>query len=149
MKTLFEKTAVLEVKQRMSALQPESQRVWGKMDAAQAMAHCSATMEMAVGDRFPPRLMIGRILGPIFKSTYSNEKPMQQGSPTDKSLIINDPRDLAKERERLAGLINRFFAGGAEGCTRHPHCFFGPLTPTEWATGMYKHLDHHLRQFGV
>jgi len=58
-------------------------------------------------------------------------------------------RDLKAERERLRGLIERFVAGGRAGCTTHPHSFFGKLTPEEWAILMYKHLDHHLRQFGV
>jgi LPS sulfotransferase NodH len=49
----------------------------------------------------------------------------------------------------LFGLVNRFVAAGANGCTNHPHSFFGQLTPDEWAILMYKHLDHHLRQFGV
>ena len=48
-----------------------------------------------------------------------------------------------------AVLIDRFAAAGPKGCTTHPHSFFGPLTPDEWAILMYKHLDHHLRQFGV
>ena len=51
------------------------------------------------------------------------------------------------ERDRLNTLIDRFSTAGPEGCTRTPHCFFGDLTPDEWAIGMYKHLDHHLRQF--
>jgi LPS sulfotransferase NodH len=49
----------------------------------------------------------------------------------------------------LRGLIDRFAAAGPQGCTKNPHSFFGRLTPQEWATLMYKHLDHHLRQFGV
>ena len=69
--------------------------------------------------------------------------------PTHPSLVVSNERDLARERERLAGLVDRFSAAGAAGCTRHPHPFFGELTPAEWGTGMYKHLDHHLRQFGV
>jgi transposase InsO family protein len=56
---------------------------------------------------------------------------------------------LGKERDRLSGLIDKFAAGGAAGCTRNPHSFFGKMTPEEWAILMYKHLDHHLRQFGV
>jgi len=56
---------------------------------------------------------------------------------------------LGTERERLSGLIDKFAAGGAAGCTKNPHSFFGRLTPEEWAILMYKHLDHHLRQFGV
>jgi len=57
--------------------------------------------------------------------------------------------DMGHPLVRLAGLIDRFAAGGPAGCTQHPHSFFGPLTPDEWAILMYKHLDHHLRQFGV
>jgi hypothetical protein len=74
---------------------------------------------------------------------------MRRNSPTSKELIIVDHRELDAERERLSGLIDRFAATGAAGCTPHPHAFFGPLTPDEWATLMYKHLDHHLRQFGA
>ena len=145
MKTLFDRSTVVEIKQRLSALYPGSERIWGKMDAAQALAHCSAAMEMALGDTLPPRLLIGRLLGPLFRSAYSNEKPMQRGSPTHPSLVVSDQRDLARERERLGGLVDRFSVGGSEGCTRHPHPFFGELTPAEWGTGMYKHLDHHFR----
>jgi LPS sulfotransferase NodH len=46
-------------------------------------------------------------------------------------------------------MIDRFVAAGPKGCTTHPHSFFGRLTAEEWAILMYKHLDHHLRQFGV
>ncbi len=53
------------------------------------------------------------------------------------------------EQHRLSALIDRFAAAGPAGCTTHPHTFFGPLTPQEWAALMYKHLDHHLRQFGA
>jgi len=49
----------------------------------------------------------------------------------------------------LCALIDRFAVGGPQCCTKHPHTFFGQMTPEEWATLMYKHLDHHLRQFGV
>jgi hypothetical protein len=92
---------------------------------------------------------IGRLLGPIAKPDFLSEKPMKHNSPTDKSFVIHDERDFVAEQERLLGLIDRFAAGGPGGCTRHPHSFFGPLTPEEWARGMYKHLDHHLRQFGA
>ena len=149
MKSLFDRSTVVEIEQRLRVLHPESQRLWGKMDAAQALAHCSAGMEMALGDTLAPRLLIGRLIGPLFRSAYSNEKPMQPGAPTHPALRVTDPREFARERERLAGLVDRFSSAGPGGCTTHPHPFFGKLTPAEWGTGMYKHLDHHLRQFGV
>lgn len=82
-------------------------------------------------------------------SAGGNDQPMRRNSPTAPDLVIRDERDLGAERERLNGLIDRFAAGGPAGCTTHPHTFFGPMTPQEWATLMYKHLDHHLRQFGA
>ena len=45
--------------------------------------------------------------------------------------------------------FDRFVNGGPRVCTTHPHPFFGRLTPAEWAIQQYKHLDHHLRQFGA
>ncbi len=74
---------------------------------------------------------------------------MRRNSATEKSLIVSDERDFAAERQRLCESIDRFAAAGPAGCTKHPHFFFGPLTPEEWAALMYQHLDHHLRQFGV
>jgi hypothetical protein len=150
MKNLFEATTVEEVKERLAQLRADSDRQWGKMNLAQMLAHCSAAMEMAVGEKNPPRILIGRLLGRLAKkSMIVNQKPMPRNAGTDKSLMVIDDRDLAAESQRLRKLIDRFAAGGPEICTRHPHFFFGPLSPLEWSALMYQHLDHHLRQFRV
>jgi Protein of unknown function (DUF1569) len=150
MKNLFEAATVEEVKGRIARLTPDSDRLWGKMNPAQALAHCSAAMEMAVGKRTPPRILIGRLLGRLAKkSMIVNEKPMPRNAGTEKSLVVGDERDFVAERLRLSEFIDRFAAGGPAVCTKHPHFFFGPLTPLEWAALMYQHLDHHLRQFQV
>ncbi len=150
MKNLFEAAKVAEVKERMAELRPDSERQWGTMNAAQAVAHCSAGLEMAMGEIRPPRMLMGRIIGRMVKPmALGNDEPMRRNSPTVKDLVMQDERDLRTERERLCGLIERFAAAGPGACTTHPHSFFGRLTPEEWATLMYKHLDHHLRQFGV
>lgn len=150
MKNLFDAARVKEVKERLARLQPDSERQWGSMNAAQAVAHCSASLEMALADKTPPRMFIGGIIGRLIKPlVLRDDKPMRRNSPTMKSLIMKDQRELGTERERLYVMIDRFTAAGQAGCTKHPHSFFGPLTPDEWAVLMYKHLDHHLRQFGV
>jgi len=150
MKNMFEAADVEEVKGRLAQLRPDSERLWGTMNAAQAIAHCSAGIEMTTGDIRPPRALIGRIIGPMVKSkALGSDEPMHRNSPTSKQLRVQGERDLEAERERLRGLINRFFAAGPQACTTHPHAFFGPLLPEEWAILMYKHLDHHLRQFGA
>jgi Protein of unknown function (DUF1569) len=150
MKNLFETSRAEEVKERMAQLRPDSNRLWGKMNPAQALEHCSRGIELALGDRTPPKMFLGRILGWIVKPlALGNDEPMRRNSPTVKGLVVEDEQDLVTERERLRGLIDRFTAAGPAGCTTHPHSFFGRLTPQEWAILMYKHLDHHLRQFGV
>ncbi|MDE3196338.1 MAG: DUF1569 domain-containing protein, partial [Acidobacteriota bacterium] len=132
-------------------LEPQTGRHWGRMTPPQMLAHCSLSMQWALGDAVPekgplPVRLIGRLVKPM---VFRNEDPLRKNSPTAKSLIVADERDLGKERERLSALIDRFVAGGAAKCTKNPHSFFGKMTPEEWSILMYKHLDHHLRQFGV
>ena len=149
MKNLVQSEAVDEIISRIDKLQPISQRQWGKMDVAQMMAHCSASVDMATGRLKIPRAFIGRLVGPLFKSIYTNEKPFSQNAPTAQELKFADPHDFAREQEMLKQKVHEFHRGGEAQCTKHPHPFFGALTPQEWARGTYKHLDHHLRQFGA
>jgi Protein of unknown function (DUF1569) len=151
LKNLFDGTVANEVKDRLAHLEPHSERRWGKMTAAQMLAHCSVSMQWAVGDAVPekaalPARAMGRLIKPL---VFRNDDPMRKNSPTVKSLLVAGERDFGEERDRLHGLIDRFAAAGPAGCTSNPHSFFGKLTPDEWAIIMYKHLDHHFRQFGV
>jgi len=150
MKHLFEPATAEEVKARIARLRSDSLRQWGRMDVAQALAHCSTGFEVAAGLRRPRRHALGWCIGWLLKPlALGNEAPMRRNTPTVNEQLVQDPRDLEQERLRLCGWIDRFVAAGPGGCTRHPHAFFGPLTPEEWARLMYKHLDHHLRQFGA
>lgn len=151
MTNLFDAVVADRVKARLGQLEPHSERLWGTMTAAQMLAHCSVSMQWAVGEVVPergalPARLMGRLIKPL---VVRNDDPMRKNSPTAKSLIVAGERDLGTERNRLSGLIDRFAAGGPAACTRNPHSFFGKMTPEEWAILTYKHLDHHLRQFGV
>ena len=150
MKNLYDSGVGADIDGRLANLRADSQRQWGKMNLAQALAHCSGAMEFAVGDVNPPRMLIGRLVGwAVKRKSVAGDAPLEKNTPTAKGLVIEDQRDLERERARLRGLLNRFVAAGPSGCTKHPHSFFGDLTPEEWSTLMYKHLDHHLRQFGA
>jgi hypothetical protein len=150
-KNLFDVAVANQIKTRLGRLGAQSERNWGKMTAAQMLAHCSVSMQWAVGEVVPdkaplPVRLMGRLVKPM---VFRNEDPLRKNSPTAKSLVVGDERDLGNERKRLSGLIDKFAAGGPAGCTNNPHSFFGKMTPEQWAILMYKHLDHHLRQFGV
>jgi len=151
MKNLFDAMVANQVKTRLGQLEPQAERRWGKMTAAQMLAHCSGSMQWAVGEVVPekgalPVRLMGRLVKPM---VFRNEDPLRKNSPTTTSLRMAGERDFAKERQRLLELIDKFAAGGAAACTKNPHSFFGNMTPEEWSILMYKHLDHHLRQFGV
>src|SRR6202035_3868418 len=88
MKNLFEATAGAEIKARIAQVRPDSQRLWGKMNAAQAIAHCAAGLKLALGDITPPRVFLGRIIGPIIKvMVFKDEEPLRRNSPTIEGLV--------------------------------------------------------------
>jgi hypothetical protein len=149
MKSLFDPAKANELKQRMAQLTPETQRQWGKMGPAQMLAHCSAAMEVSVGDKVMRQIFLGKLFGKRAKASMLSGKPMGRNLPTDKAYVVIDDRDLNLERQRLVVFIERFQIGGPEQCTKHPHSFFGVMTPEEWSAMNYIHLDHHLKQFGV
>ncbi len=150
MKNLFDPAAHQEIHTRLQLLQPDSPLQWGTMTPAQALAHCSLGVEMSLGDLRPPRKFIGRILGPLIKPlALKDDEPMRRNSPTVDGMIIHDNPAFDPERERLLALLNRFTTTGPRSCTTHPHAFFGKLRPAQWSILMYKHLDHHLRQFNA
>lgn len=150
MKSLFDPAQSADMIARIDRLRADSPRLWGKMTAPQMLAHCSVAMEYAVGDHNPPRMFIGRIMGGFIKRlAIGNDKPMARNSPTAPGLLITGDRDFAAEHARLRGLVARFASAGAAGCTTHPHTFFGRMRPDEWGILMYKHTDHHLRQFSA
>jgi hypothetical protein len=150
MKNLYEPERLAEVQGRLARLRADSARQWGTMSPSQAVAHCAIALRWALDEVVPDRMFIGRIIGRLIKGfALGNDEPMKKNSPTVPSLVVRDERELEVERVRLRGLLDRFAAAGPAGCTKNPHPFFGPLTPSEWAELMYKHVDHHLRQFGV
>ena len=149
MKTLFEIAAKNEILERVNGLTFSHQGLWGKMNVSQMMAHCSKALEVVIGKYSPPRIFIGKIVGWLFKSAYTNEKPFPKNVKTVKGFEMTTEKDFEIEKERLISLIEETYNMGENGCTKHPHPFFGKFTPDEWGKGMYKHLDHHLRQFDV
>ena len=153
MKNLFDPTLVEDIKRRILRLTPESERQWGSMTVAQTLAHCTSGVQMATGVIRPRRASFpANVLGLVIKPlVFGDDKPMRRNSPSAAELFSADPSqcDFERERARLIATIDGFANNGEACCSRHPHPFFGPLKPQQWAILMYKHIDHHLRQFGV
>lgn len=150
MKNFFEKPDRDEILDRLAKLQPGAVRQWGKMDAAQMLAHCASALEVAAGDVPKTQAFIGRVLAPfVKKKLLHGTEPLSKNSPTDPTFVVSDARDFAKEKARLSAIAKRFGEAGASAADGRMHSFFGRLKGEEWGVLMYKHLDHHLRQFGA
>lgn len=149
MKNLFDKTTYDEAIQRLNTLTPQTERKWGKMNVAQMLAHCKEAFKVPLSDKKMPRMFIGRMIGWMIKSKLYNESPWKKSLPTAPNFIIKDERDFEKEKQGLTELINKFYHGGVENVGKYPHPMFGSFTSEQWGKSMYKHLDHHLQQFGV
>jgi hypothetical protein len=142
-----------DTKQRIMELHSHSQRLWGNMTVAQTLAHCTSGLGMAMGlikpKRAPfPANVVGLLIKPL---VFGNDKPIRRNSPSSPELFSADGNkcDFERERGSLIAAIDRFAKEGAACCSQYPHPFFGSLKPQQWAILMYKHLDHHLRQFGA
>ncbi|HYC79797.1 MAG TPA: DUF1569 domain-containing protein [Candidatus Binatia bacterium] len=147
-KALFNQEVVNEVLGRIDKLSPSTNHLWGKMDVAQMLAHNAIILECAVGNRTPNRSYLS--LGSLIKRFYySSWPPYTHRMPTDPTFIVRDQHNFEAEKVRVKNLIRQFYDGGPTKVTAHPHPVFGKLTPDQWAKGLYKHINHHLNQFGV
>jgi hypothetical protein len=136
---------------RINKLTPESQRQWGKMDVAKMLAHCCVTYEMVYEpDRHPkPNFLFGFILKNFVKKTVTGEKAFKKNSPTGPQFIIKSDRDFEAEKARLIAFIEKTQQLGEAEFDGKESASFGVLNKTEWNNMFYKHLDHHLTQFGA
>jgi hypothetical protein len=149
MKTLFDQTDRESILERLSILNANSARQWGKMSASQMVTHCARALESGTGDRPMKQKLIGKILMPFFRSSILGEKPFNKNGPTDPAFIVADERDFSIERQKLIDLITRFADRGLANAAKQTHAFFGKLSGEQWGELMYKHIDHHLQQFGA
>ena len=149
MQNLYDPADREAIARRLSALTPSNARQWGKMNSAQMLAHCALVMEIACGDRRRKQIFVGRLLAPLVRQKALGDRPFGRNGPTGAEFKVVDERDFAREQTRLAGLIDRFCTRGRAGADGLVHPFFGRLRADEWGRLMYKHLDHHLRQFNA
>ena len=150
MKNIFDKKVVDEVVGRINKLTPKSAGLWGKMNVAQMMAHCNVSYEMVYTDKHPkPNGAMKLILKLFVKQPVVNEKPYKKNSRTAPAFLIVDERDFEKEKQRLIDYLIKTQELGEDHFHNKESHSFGPLTKTEWNNLFYKHLNHHLEQFGV
>ena len=146
-KNLFDAAVKQEIAERISKLTVSTQHQWGKMEVAQMLAHVQIPMEVAFGTTTVKGNWLMKLILPLFKKALYDEKPWKQGLPTDKTFIMTgQSKDFETEKNQLLDKISRF---SESNMINEKHPVFGKLTKEQWSKATWKHLDHHLKQFGV
>lgn len=89
------------------------------------------------------------MLKTFVKKIVTSEQPYKRNSGTAPAFVIKDSRNFEDEQSRLIGHINKTQQLGADFFDQKESVSFGRMSKTEWNNMFYKHLDHHLCQFGV
>ncbi len=146
-KNLFDPVVKQEIIDRINRLTPQTKQLWGKMNVSQMLAHLQMPIRIAYGTHRPQGSFLLRLVGPLFKSKLWDENPYKQSLPTDPTFVMTGlDKEFEREKSALLELVNNFSNESIAG-ERHP--VFGKLTKENWSKATWKHLDHHLKQFGV
>jgi hypothetical protein len=147
---IFSKEVSDNLIKRINNLTPATQPKWGKMSLAQMLAHCNVTYEMIYENIHPkPNGFMRFILKTLIKNKVVSEVPYQQNSRTAPQFIIKETKDFEVEKQRLINYITKTQQSGENNFDNKESHSFGRLNKTEWNNMLYKHLNHHLTQFGV
>jgi len=147
---IFTKEVSARIIERINQLQQNSVAKWGTMNVAQMLAHCNVTYEMVYENTHKkPNFLMSIIFKMLVKKIVVNEVPFKKSAQTAPAFLVKEQKDFEKEKNRLIAYINKTQALGISHFEGKHSLSFGALTATEWNNMFYKHLNHHLQQFGV
>lgn len=150
MKTLFDKSTNAEIIRRIEKLTPASKGQWGKMKVEQMLAHLGLSFQVNFGAiQLKRDLLLSTVFKPIARRILLGEKPFKKNMPTDKKVLPKGPVDFSEEKQKVIEMIKTYVEKGPGILSKNPHNILGKIAPEQSALISYKHVDHHLRQFGV
>jgi hypothetical protein len=149
MKNIADTTDFNAVIQRINALTSDAPRLWGTMTPAQMLLHCRIQIGFGTGEVKSKKLYPAPIQW-LIKQTVGFRIPWSKNLPTAPAMVstAKDGLDFETEKAALQATIAHF-AHLPTDATLAGHPIFGAMNKDEWGRIIYKHLDHHLRQFGV
>jgi hypothetical protein len=147
MNSIYETGAKTKIIERLSKLNPGQQPAWGKMNAAQMLAHCDIAMQVPLGE-YKPSTGFMTLIGKMVKGMVLGPKPFGKNASTAPAFKITDERDFAVEKEKFLKTLEKI-SRGPSAVVHDKHPVLGSLTPEEWGRLHGKHIDHHFRQFGI
>ena len=147
MKSIWQDESRQQLTDRVGRLVSDRRAEWGTFTAPKMICHLADSLKMAMGDlkvaskRLPIRY-------PPLKQLIIYVAPFPKGAPTAPELLARKPKAYADDLADVQALLAR--AGSARTTGTWPeHPAFGALSKRAWGVLIYRHMDHHLRQFGA
>lgn len=149
MKTVFDPAVRAEVVERMGRIPPDRRPLFGKMSAPQMVCHVSDALRVSLGE-IPTRSKGKKVFtNPVVRWLLIHVLPWPKGkTQTAREMLTAQPTDWAADLGTFRALLERMGSRGPGGAWP-PHPLFGNLSGKMWGHLTYRHLDHHLGQFGV
>lgn len=147
MKSLLDQETFKEISARLESLTENSQAKWGKMTVGQMLAHCQGPLNIML-EKEDYGLKPNWLINALFKKSLYNDSPMRKNLPTAKAMKQTTSKDFGQEKSKINGLLQELDAQ-RDREEWAPHPAFGKFTASQYGKIQYKHLDHHLTQFGV
>jgi hypothetical protein len=147
---IFSREETTNVIERVNKLTNLTQPVWGKMNVAQMLAHVCVSYEMVYENKHKaPGAFLKFILKTFIKKSIVGEGPYKNNSQTAPAFLITNERDFNTEKQRIIDYLKKTQELGETYFDGKESLSFGKLNKTEWNNLFWKHIDHHLKQFGV
>ena len=148
MRTILNESDRSAIGTRLRSLSDSSTARWGQMNVTEMLHHLQLSALMTVGELevMPKNKRVFQVF-PL-KHLILYVLPFPKGAPTAPELRQDASASFEEERAAVLALLDRIGAGPQEG-TGPAHPLFGPLSWREWGAATYKHVDHHLKQFGA
>ena len=137
-----------DLRDRVQRLTPESPAQWGRMNAPQMVTHLTDAIRMASGELPTAPKNMPLLRYPPMKQLILYYLPFPKGAPTAPELLARKPGEWTVEIGQLRDQLDQFVRRGP-AATMSVHPVFGRLSGKAWGTLVYRHMDHHLKQFGV
>ncbi len=147
MKSIFNADAHKEIIDRIEKLNENTLAHWGKMNVSQMVWHCQGPFNIML-EKNDYGMKPSWLAKVFFKKSLYNDKSWRKNLPTAKFLKTKDDKNFIMEKPKLVELVNEAYSH-RERKEWNPHPAFGNFTHDQWGQMQYKHLDHHLKQFGV
>lgn len=147
MQSIFEENAYKEIKGRLENLNENAKANWGKMNVGQMVWHCQGPLNIIL-EKEDYGMKPSWLAKVFFKKSLYNDKPWKKGLPTAKFLKTREDKNFNSEKAKLEALLDETYTH-KDKSEWNPHPAFGYFTAQQWGQMQYKHLDHHLKQFGV